>query len=128
VGGESLASGARSGAGPSAYCWMGAWRWARSSAISGPLELAAQHLRERLGREAELQERLAHVEVLAVGRDPAALELEQAHAPEADLLARAARHGVAHDVAERPLGGRAVARLDHGVHDPAVVASLAEHP
>src|SRR5262249_20596498 len=105
-----------------------ACRFARSSAISVALQLSAQHLRECLGREAELQERLAHVEVLAVVRDLPALELEEAHAPEADLLAGAPRHRIADDVAERPLGRRAAARLDDSVHDPLVVATLPEHP
>src|SRR5262245_12081898 len=107
---------------------MSASRLARSSAMLVTLQLAAQHLGHRLGGEAELQERLAHVEVLAVYGDLAALELEDAHAPESDLPPGAPRHCVAHDVAERPLGGRPAGRLDHGVHDPAVVAALAEHP
>src|SRR5438093_99922 len=107
---------------------MRACRFARSSAISMPLELAPQHLGDTLRGEAELQQRLAHVEVFAIRGDLAALELEEAHPPEPDLAAAAARHQVAHDVAERPLGGRPVSRLDHGVHDPAVVAPLAEHP
>src|SRR5439155_25558666 len=66
--------------------------------------------------------------VVAIGRDLPALELEEAHAPEPGLAAGAPRHCVAHDVTERPLGGRAVGRLDHGVHDPAIVPALAEHP
>src|SRR5262245_37118500 len=126
--GGTAASAALSRAGPSANCWMSASRFARSSAMLVTLQLAAQHLGHRLGREAELQERLAHVEVFAVRGDLAALELEEAHAPEPDLPPGAPRHCVAHDVAERPLGGRSAGRLDHGVHDPAVVPALAEHP
>src|SRR5438128_10312084 len=93
-----------------------------------PLELAPQHLRERLGREAQLQQRLADVEILAIVRDLPALELEEAHAPEPDLAAGASRHRGGHDVVERPLGGRPIGRLDHRVHDPAIVPALTEHP
>src|SRR6185369_12883887 len=128
AGGGTFASAPRSRAGPSAYCWISACRFARSSTISARLELAPQHLRDPFRGEAELQERLADVEVLAIDRDLSALELEEAHAPEPDLLAGAPRHGVGHDVAERPLGGCPVAGLDHRVHDPAVVTALAEHP
>src|SRR5262245_41046853 len=70
-------------------------------ASAGPrLQAAGEDLRHRFGREAELQERDADVEVLAVRGDPAALELERAHAPKSNLLARAAGHGLAHHVAE----------------------------
>src|SRR4030095_5888363 len=102
--GGTVASAARSRAGPSAYCWISACRFARSSAISVSLELAPQHLRECLGREAQLQERLADVEVLAIDRDLPALELEEAHAPEPALAPGAPRHRLGHHVAERPIG------------------------
>src|SRR5215813_14915015 len=85
---------------------MSASRFARSSAMLVSLQLAAQHLGHRLGREAKLQERLPHVEVFAVRGDLAALELEEAHTLEADLPPGAPRHRIAHDVAERPLGRR----------------------
>src|SRR4030095_6229193 len=108
-------------AGPPAYCWRRACRFARSSAISMPLELAPQHLRQRLGGEAQLHERLTDVEVLAIDRDLPALELEEAHAPEADLAPGAPRHRLGHHVAERPIGTGLLPGLAHGVPDPRVV-------
>src|SRR6267378_3151491 len=92
-----------------------------------PSETAREHLRDRLRREAELQQRHARVEVFAVARDASALEDKDAHAAEADLAPRAAGYGVGDDVGERPLRGRRRRRLDHGVHPPDVVAALAEH-
>src|SRR5439155_863435 len=94
---------------------------------SAPRELPAQDLRERLGGEAELEERRALVEVLPVGGDLPAGELEEAHSRKADLAAGAPRDGAAHDVAERPLRGRAPVVLDHALHRPGVVAALVEH-
>src|SRR5213593_1624526 len=91
------------------------------------LQLPPQHFRERLGPEAELQRRLSRVEVLAIRRNLAALELEQAHPPEPDFPAGAPRHRVSYDVAERPLRGRPVGRLQHDVHGPRVVAAFPEH-
>src|SRR2546428_4103435 len=118
---------------------MGAPRWPPypqnvRSAPAGPgrlslaRELAGEHPGDRLGLEAELEERHALVEVLAVARDAPALELEHAHAAKAHASSRAARDRLAHDVAERPLGRGRGGRLDDLVHHPGVVTALAEHP
>src|SRR5207245_255581 len=114
----------RGGAGGAPPCWRARPRRppararaaGRGSRTSAPRELPAQDLRERLGGEAELEERHALVEVLPVGGDLPAGELEDAHSREADLAAGAPRDGVAHDVAERPLRGRALVVLDHVLH------------
>src|SRR5919198_4772877 len=72
------ASAALSRAGPAAYCARSDSRSARVSIVSAPREIPAQDLGERLGGEAELEERLALVEVLAVSSDLPSGELEDA--------------------------------------------------
>src|SRR6266540_1503185 len=100
-------------------------RFSASEDVSS--EAAREHLRERLGLEAELKEGGAGVEVLAVGRDLPVSKLEEAHAPEADLPPRAPGDRIRHDVAERPLGGGQRRRRHHRLHRPGVIPPLPEH-